>query len=214
MELSDYLRIIRQRGWLILLLGLLTAGAAFGFSKMQEPEYKATVELLVTSRPDFGQTQAARELRRDFAKYLKSSFRTQAVIDELGLDMDANALLGKVQAEAASDSNVVIIEVLNSNGNVAEDIARSWGNQLIFWRQQENAKLRQEDRIEAQFLDNPRHGLDSPNTRINTVAGGVFGLLLGLLLIFLLEWLDSGVLRRPEDVVRFIDVPVIGKIPN
>ncbi len=39
MELSDYIRILRQRGWVIILLGLLTAGAAFGFSRMQTTIY-------------------------------------------------------------------------------------------------------------------------------------------------------------------------------
>ncbi len=214
MELSDYLRILRRRWWLIALLSILTAGAAYGFSKMQTPEYKSTGQLLITARPDAGQTQAMRELRRDFARYLSSSIRIQAVIDTLELDMDANSLLGKTTAAPASDSNIIVLEVLDSNPDVANDIVQVWGNQLIFWRTQENADLRREDWIQAQFVDIPRAGLDSPNTKINTAAGGIFGLLIGLLLIFLLEWIDSGVLRRAEDVERIIDVPVIGKIPN
>jgi capsular polysaccharide biosynthesis protein len=40
------------------------------------------------------------------------------------------------------------------------------------------------------------------------------GALLGVSLIFVLEWLDSGVLRRIEDVERYLDVPVIGSIPG
>ncbi len=214
MELSDYLRIIRRRGWLIILLAILTAGAAYGFSRMQEPVFKSTARMLITSRPDFGQTQAARELRRDFAVYLNSSFIAEDVIDDQDLDMDPLTLLGNVTIAPATDSNVIIIEVKNSNGNVANDIARSWGDQLIKYRQIENSDLPRADRIEARLLDTPRYGQDSPNTRINTAAGGIFGLLLGLLLIFLIEWLESGVLRRPEDVERVMDVPVIGKIPN
>jgi capsular polysaccharide biosynthesis protein len=48
---------------------------------------------------------------------------------------------------------------------------------------------------------------------INTAAGAVFGLLLGVALAFLLEWLSSGVMRRREDVERYLDIPVIGTIP-
>jgi uncharacterized protein involved in exopolysaccharide biosynthesis len=33
MELNDIFRILRQRGWLILVLMALTAAAAYGFSK-------------------------------------------------------------------------------------------------------------------------------------------------------------------------------------
>jgi LPS O-antigen subunit length determinant protein (WzzB/FepE family) len=53
-ELSDYLRIIRQRGWLIILLALLTAAAAFGYSKMQTEVFESQVNMLVTpARLDF-----------------------------------------------------------------------------------------------------------------------------------------------------------------
>lgn len=213
MEFRDYVRIIRRRGWLIVLLMGLTAVAAFGFSRMQDPTYKSTARLLITSRPDFGQTQATRSLLRDYSAWLHSSFRAARVIDELQLDANPYALLGDVTIAASSDSNIITIEVVNKDGNLANDIARAWGNQLIYWRNQENAGLRQEDRIQAQFVDNPQYGLDSPKTLVNTAAGAVFGALLGVMLIFLLEWLDSGVLRRADDVQRYLALPVIGNIP-
>lgn len=214
MELSDYLRIVRRRGWLILLLALLTAGAAYGFSKMQDPIYKSTARLLITSRPDFGQTQATAALVRDYSAWMSSSYRAANVIDQLDLEMVAPALLGDVTIAPSTSSNIIQIDVENTNGDVANDISRAWGEQLIIWRNEENAGLRKEDRIEAQFLDDPVYGLDSPKTKINTAAGAVFGALLGVILMFLLEWLDSGRVRRAEDVERYLNVPVIGKIPR
>lgn len=214
MELNDYLRILRRRWWIIVLLTILTAGAAFAFSRMQEAVYQSSVRLLITSRPDFGQTQAAKELVRDYAAWLRSSYRASDVIDELQLDMDPMALLGDVTIAPASDSNIIQIDVKNSDPNLANDVARIWGDQLIQWRNSENAGLREEDRIKAQFLDDPVAGLDSPNTRINVAAGAVFGFLLGVILVFLLEWIESGVIRRTEDIERYLDVPVIGTIPK
>ena len=82
MELSDYLRIIRQRGWLIILLALLTAAAAFGYSKMQTEVFESQVNMLVTpARLDFGQAQAAKELLGGYQAWLNSSFRARTVID-------------------------------------------------------------------------------------------------------------------------------------
>lgn len=214
MELSDYLRIIRRRGWIIVLLALLTAGAAYGFSLTQPNVYKSTARLLVTSRPDFGQTQAARELRRDFAAYLQSSYVAQDVIDALQIDMDPFALLQDVTIAPATDSNIIVIEVESGNGDLANDIARAWGDALIQWRNEENAGLRREDRIGAQFIDDPRYGQESPRPPLNAAAGGVFGLLTGLILVFVLEWFASAVLRRADDVERLLELPVIGKIPR
>ncbi|MGB1249764.1 MAG: YveK family protein [Candidatus Promineifilaceae bacterium] len=213
MELSDYFRILRQRGWLVLLLAFLTASAAYGFSKMQTPIYKSTTNMLITSRPDYGQTQAAKAELRNYAVWLNSSFRAARVISDLQLDMEPLGLLGQVKIVPSTDTSVITIEVENENPDLANDIGRVWGEQLISWRNEKNAGLQKADHIDAELTDNPRAGLDRPNTNINTVAGGVFGLLLGVLLIFLLEWFASGIVRRPEEVERYLDVPVIGKIP-
>ena len=215
MQLDDYLRILRRRGWLILLVAALTALAAFGFSRMQTNVYKSTLNLLVRpSRTDFGQSQAAKELLKTYEVWLFSSYRAQAVIDELQLDMTAQELLGDVEVASDNFSFMVSLAVENSDPDLANDIARAWGNQLIQWQQVENDKNRQEDRITIEFRDDPQVALDRPNTRINTVAAAVFGALLGVILIFLLEWLGSGTMQRSEDVERYLDIPVIGSIPQ
>lgn len=215
MELTDYVRILRRKGWIILLVAALTALAAFGFSKMQTNVYKSTLNLLVRpSRTDFGQSQAAKELLKTYEAWLYSSYRAQAVIDELQLDMTAQELLGDIEVASDNFSFMVTLAVENTDPDLANDVARTWGNQLIQWQQQENDKNRQEDRITIEFRDDPQVGLDRPNTRINTLAAAVFGALLGIILIFLLEWLESGVIQRSEDVDRYLEIPVIGTIPH
>lgn len=214
MEFRDYVRIIRQRGWLIVLLAVLTAAAAFGFSRMQTPVYKATARLLITSRPDFGQTQAARELRRDFALFLRSSYRAERVIEELQLDMTPGQLMSNVTIAPSTSESAIQIDYESPDPQIAMQVARVWAEQLIIRRQEENAKLREEDRINAELLDEPTYTLDSPKTLINTAAGGVFGMLLGVVVVFALEWVESGIVRRPEDVERYLDMPVIGRIPQ
>lgn len=214
MELGDYVRILRQRGWLIPLLAILTAVAAFAFSRMQDPVYKSTANLLITSRPDFGQTQAAKELIRSDAAWLYSSFRATEVIDKLDLEIDALTLLGDVRIAPRTDANIIQIDVEDSNGDLANDISRAWAEELILELNRRNAGLQKADWIEAQLIDNPRYGLDSPKTRVNTLAGGVFGSLLGVMMIVGLEWWESGRIRRADDVERFLEVPVVGRIPK
>ena len=81
-------------------------------------------------------------------------------------------------------------------------------------RQVRNADLRLEDRIYAELLDEPTVAVESPKPLINTAAGAVFGALLGIVIVFILEWIESGVVRRAEDVERHLDIPVIGTIPT
>ena len=215
MELSDYFRILRQRGWLILVLMALTAAAAYGFSKIQTPVYESTLRLLVKpSRTDFGQAQAAKELLSSYQQWLYSSYRAQGVVDALQLDMTAGELMGDVRVASDGGSYVISLAVENTDANLANDIARAWGNLLIQQQNRDNDRLRLEDRIYIEFIDDPQVGLERPKTMINTAAGAVLGLLLGVALIFLPEWLASGIIRRGEDVERYLDIPVIGSIPQ
>ena len=215
MELTDYFRILRQRGWVIIVLMALTAAAAFGFSKMQTPVYQSNLRMLVQpSRTDFGQAQAAKTLLTSYEQWLYSSYRAQAVINNLQLDMTPGELLSDVRVASDGNSFIISLSVDNTDPNLANDIARAWGNELIMWQNANNDKLNKEDRITIEFVDDPQAGLDRPDTMINTAAGAVFGLLLGVALIFLLEWLASGVIRRSEDVERYLDIPVIGSIPQ
>jgi capsular polysaccharide biosynthesis protein len=214
-ELRDYVRILRQRGWVIVVMAVLTAVAAFGFSKMQTELFESNVKMLVLpSRTDFGQAQAAKELLRSYEQWLYSRYRAQAVINELQLDMTADALLSDMKVASDNSSFVIQMTVENSDPNLANDIATAWGNLLIQWVNANNDKLQKEDRITVEFLDDPQAGLSRPNTKINTAAGFVFGALIGVIVIFALEWIESGVMRRTEDVERYLDIPVIGSIPN
>lgn len=215
MELSDYFRIIRQRGWVVLVLMALTAAAAFGFSKMQTPVYESMLRMLVQpSRTDFGQAQAAKTLLSSYEQWLYSSYRAQSVINNLQLDMTPGELLGDVHVSSDGNSFIIQLTVENTDPNLANDIARTWGDELKKWVNENNDGLDKNDWITVEFVDDPQAGLDRPDTKINTAAGAVFGLLLGVGLIFLLEWLASGVIRRGEDVERYLDIPVIGRIPQ
>ncbi len=215
MELSDYLRILRQRGWLVLVMAVLTAVAAFGLSKMQTELYESSMKLLVRpSRTDFGQSQASRELLGSYEQWLNSSFRARDVINILQLDMTPQQLLADFSVSSDRLSLVLQIVVENPDPDLANDIARTWGDLLIQWQNQENEKNRQEDRITIERQDDPRASRSRPQTTINTAAGGVFGAILGLVAIFVLEWIESGVMRRAEDVERYLEIPVIGRIPN
>lgn len=215
MELGDYLAIIRRRGWLILLLAVLTSAAAFGFSKIQTPVYQSSLRMLVQpARTDFGQAQAAKQLLRGYVQWIHSSYRAAKVIDELKLDMTPEQLLSDIEVASDDSSFVIQLNVENTDPNLANDIARTWGNTFIQWRIDDNATQRKEDRVDAEFIDDPQAGLDRPNTKINAAAGAIFGALLGTIIVFVLEWIESGVVRRSEDVEKYLDIPVIGTIPN
>jgi capsular polysaccharide biosynthesis protein len=216
MELSDYVRILRKRWWIIVLAIVLTAGSAILFSELQHPQYTSTAEVIINpARPDFGLTQSAKILLRSYMTVADSYKWAQDVIDELQLPMTPEGLRRNTNFAAEDDRMVIKIEVEDYDGDQANDIARTWGNLLVQWRDQENTKLNKEDRVEAILRDQPRYGQSwPPSTKIMLAAGVVFGLVIAGVIIFFLEWLEAGIIRTPQDLERQLDLTVVGAIPS
>lgn len=215
MPLGEYFRILRRRGWIIVLLAILTAASALVFSTVQNPVYRATVNVLVQpARTDFGLAQSAKLLLDSYVAFLDTDNSAAAIIQDLQLDMLPEALRADVSIAAEAQRFLITIAVDNENGDAANDIARKWAELLVQWRNDENQKQRREDRVTALLLDAPRYVLDHPRRGLNTAAGGVLGILLGGLLIFFLEYWDAGILRTRADVERQLNLAVLGAIPT
>ncbi|MBM4422150.1 MAG: hypothetical protein FJ030_02020 [Chloroflexi bacterium] len=215
MPLSEYFRILYRRGWILALMALLTAAAAFVFSKLQTPVYQSTIRILVQpARTDFGLTQSAKILLRSYVAWMDTDRVAADVIDAMQLDTVPEALRGNVTI-ASDDSRFVIqIDIEDENGDLANDVARKWAELFIQWRNDENQKQRKEDRVDAIILDAPRYSLDRPKTSINTLAGGILGILLGGVIVFVLEYIESSVIRSAADIERQFALPVLGAIPS
>ncbi len=214
MSLIELLAILRRRGWLILLLAALTAVSAFVFSQVQTPVYEATARILVQpARPDLGLTQSAKTVLRSYVEWMKTRQNAQRVIDTLKLDVSAEQLLGNVVI-ASDDSNFIIqVDVRHQAGDLGNDIARTWSDLFVQWRNEENDALRREDRVTALLLDQPTYSLYRPQTAINTLAGGILGGLIGGALIFVLEYLEANIIRSRQDAERALGLSVLAAIP-
>ena len=220
MELADYLRILRQRGWIIVVVAVVAALSAFGLSKLQRPTYKSSMQVTVLpARNDFGLAQTTKQLLRAYVTIMDTKNWAARVLQHFEqsgapLDMTPTQLKDNVTIASFEDKNVIQIDVKNGDGEMGNRIAIAWAQEFQAWRNQENNKVRKEDRVDVVMGDNPTYSKFRPQTTINTAAGGIFGLLLGALVVAALEWVESGVVRTSADVERKLGLPVLGAIPN
>jgi capsular polysaccharide biosynthesis protein len=215
MELGDYIRIIRKRWWIIAIAVVLTAASALVFGQLQTKEYTSTVEIIIKpARPDLGLTQSTKWLLRQYMTEADSNKWAQKVINRLNISMVDQELRGNVHFAALDDRMVIKIEVEDYDATQANQIAQAWATEFIHWRNNENAKQRKEDRVEAELRDPPTAAQSwPPPRRILGAAGAVFGLVIAGAIIFFLEWIETGVIRTPQDLERQLDLPVLGTIP-
>ena len=214
MKIEEYIRILRQRGWIIILAMIVTAASAFVFSKVQTPVYRSRVDVSIQlARPDFGLTQSAKQLLRSYANVMWSEKMAQRVINELNLMMTPGALKDDVKIVADDSLLVIQIEVDNANGELANDIANAWAQLLVEWRKEQNAQQNKEDRVYAEVIDPASYSLLRPKTKVNVAAGGLLGMVIGAVAVFMLEWVRAGIVYQPQDFEEEIGGPVIGTIP-
>ncbi len=216
MRLQDYARVLWKRGWMVALLIVVTAGGAFGFSKLQTPIYKSTVTLsAVPARPsDYGQTLAIKNLLRLYVQQLQSPLMTQQVIDKLQLDVTPAKFVSYLDLSADEADLIIKIEARHPLIATAPKIAQTLAETFVAFHNQENLQIDQRDRVLVSILVNAsapeQH---APKTSVNTLAGAVLGALLGVLIIFVIEWFESDIIRSQEDLERFVAVTVLSAIP-
>jgi capsular polysaccharide biosynthesis protein len=216
MELSEYIRIIRRRWWIVAVLAVLAAGAAYLFSKTQVPIYEASVNLTVRpARADWGLSNTVGALLRSLAGDITTHSFMRQVIDREQLDTTTDDLLnGKtvfVQDEAA-DFTISIV-VRDPSEHVAVQLVNAIADLFVEQREQWNEEQDKQDRIDVVIRDHARYAsIYSPKTKINLLAGAVLGVVLGAAIVAVVEWLEAGVVRSTKDLDR-LDVPAMGAIP-
>ncbi|MBN1953970.1 MAG: hypothetical protein JW900_02860 [Anaerolineae bacterium] len=215
MELGQYLRILQKRWWIIVVAIVATMASAFLFSRLQQPVYQSTVEVVIQpARPDLGLTQSAKTLLRSYMTIADSNYWAQNVIDRLRLDMVPEQLRANARFAAEDDRMVIRIEIEDADFVQANRIAREWAVLLQEWRDSQNQLQRKEDRVYAELRDEPSYSQAwPPRTAIVLAAGAAFGVLIAGGVIFFLEWVESGIVRTPADVEQWVGATVIGVVP-
>jgi capsular polysaccharide biosynthesis protein len=215
MEFASYYRILRKRWWIIVVAVVFTAASALIFSRLQTPRYTSTAEVIIEpARPDWGLAQAAKMVLRSYMTVADSDKWAQDVIDILQLSTTPQRLRSDVNFAAEDDRMVIKIEVEDYDGDVANDVARTWAELLVQWRNQKNAEQRKEDQVFAELRDLPQYGRTwPPSGQITLLGGAILGLVIAGVVIFFLEWVEAGVLRSPQDVEQELGLAVVGAIP-
>ncbi len=198
----------------MLLAGIL--GGVFSYYAMDNV-FQATSTIIVSNQAA-GSTQDPLtyndytlnvKLVDSYSVLSKTNRVLDQVIAELALTMSTKALASKISISAAKNTEIINISVTDTNPYMAQNIANSVTR--VF--QQEVTEIMKMDNV--QIIDEaplPTVPI-SPNRPMNIAISCLVGLIFGVLLAFLIEFLDRTV-KTTEQAEAILEVPVLASIPR
>jgi capsular polysaccharide biosynthesis protein len=214
-ELRDYLRVLRRYAWVIAMVTVVAVITSGVLSyKVIKPTYQATATAIVLQRsnPSVAATNVSAQqlyqtLSQTYADLATSPDVLAAAARAVGLK-PTQLTDQVVTATPVTGTNLLTVQVTAASARTAAAAADA----VVIALARRVVALEHVNVIalanRAPVPDQPV----SPRPKVNMGIAAVLGLLVGVALAFLLEYMDS-TLRGPEDVQRLLGLPVLGEIP-
>lgn len=214
-SIKDIFQTLKKRWRLITLLTLIAAlisGAISYF--LLTPVYESSTQILVNQKQsknqlDSTQIQSNIDMINTYSVIIKSPAILEKVIDDLELEKSVDQLSQKITINSQENSQVFSLTVQDSNPSKAVEIANAVSGTF----QKEIKDIMNVDNVsilaKAEVKENPTPVKPSP--LLNIAIAVVLGLMAGIGLAFLLEYMDNTI-RDEKDIETLLDLPLLGSI--
>jgi diguanylate cyclase (GGDEF)-like protein len=196
MELKIYLRILLKKWWVISVAFLATFAATFALVSAQTPIYQSTATFIVAPSGSFEDVGSfangleilsrRAEIATTYTEVAMSRLVTQGASDELELSPDQRESLS-IESRVRAGTNVLEITAEGSDPTITRDFANMVGNKTIVYVQNLYEAYNLSPLDWAPLPTSPI----GPNKKMNLAIGAAFGMILGVGLAFLSEYLQS-----------------------
>lgn len=215
-DLRELFHIVLAKGWLILLFLVVSIGiAAYVTEELVTPMYAAQTTLFIGKESDtlggisIGELQLNDKLVVDYRELIKTRLVTEEVINVLKLDITVKSFISRLEVSTIKDSRFINITFQDPNPETAALITNKLSSTLV------------EKAVEVVGVENVRivdaaitpEGPVSPNLKMNIAIAGVFGIMLALACIFLMNMLDNTA-KKEEDIEKHLGLSVLGVVPK
>jgi len=219
LELRDIFRIIWARIWIIVLITIVVMLASGIISYFYlDKIYESSATLIVNKQKDdndketqytYNDILLSQKLVSTYTEIAKSSYVLERVIKELNLDLSPDELKKMIDVSAVGDTQIIRItvsDVFPARATViAEKMAELLPIRVSELEMPDNVKVVDKAKVPSSPV--------KPRPLMNIAIAGVLGIMVGLGIIFLIEYLDNTI-KTPDDVQKYLGLPVLGSIPN
>ena len=216
-DLREYLSIIKKKWFIMAILCVVCVAASTVYSFfIAKPVYQAETTLIVKTEKTEGtntvtsdQIKTTQQLAVTYGEIIKSRKVLDEVIKNLDLKESNGSLASKISVSTVTDTQIIKVSVQDTNKSNAAKIA----NEIPKVFAKEAIRIADANGVEvidkAQTPVNPV----SPNKKMNILIAGVLGVMIGLFIIFIIEFLNTKI-KTPQDIEKELGLPLLGVIPE
>ena len=212
--LRSLLQAVWRRLWMVMLIATLFVGTAVGWSLMQTPIYEASIRVLVGQGGGLAQdpayVESLQSLTGTVAEAVDSRPVAEEVVERMDLKMSPDAVLAGLSAQPLPETQFIEVSYSHPDPEVAREVVNAVGE--VFSERIANTS---DGSITARVwekAETPTAAV-SPQPTYNGFFALVLGVFVGLVLVFLLEYLDDS-WRSPEDAEQVSGVPNLAVVPK
>ncbi|WP_129724995.1 YveK family protein [Xylanivirga thermophila] len=218
MDLREFFQVIGKHAGIIALITItaVLVTALFSFFIVDDI-YETYTTLMVSKVSEDGQKVDIQyndillnqKLVNTYSTIASSNKVIEQVIKNMDIDEKPEDLKEKITVTSIKDTEIIKISVQDKDKQFAADLANGVA-QVFMDAVVETMKMDNVQVIDmAKVPDKPV----KPRRMLNVTIAAVLGIMIGLLVAFILEYLDNTI-KTPEDVEKYLGIPVLGTIPD
>jgi capsular polysaccharide biosynthesis protein len=198
-NLKEIFNVLKKRLWIIIIFIMLAGVAGFAFNSLNTALlYQSSTRIIIGANA---------ELMKTLHVIIKDPTVLGKVVEEIGLEKSPEQLAGQITVESVEGSQVVSIRVVDTDPNVAADIANTTAK--VF--KEEVPKIIEFN--DVRYLSEAKVNYSPINEKSNrlVVLAIIVGLATGIGFAFLLDSFDDTI-RSERELEYLLGIPVLGRV--
>lgn len=218
-RIEDIIHALKSRWQMIVeitLVAIILSTAVSFF--LIKPKYEASTKLFVGKESSDASKESAynsndvlmyQNLLKTYVDVIKTDDLIGNAISGKNISASAEGIKGSLNVEAVASTQILKISYISTDKNESKEVVDAVATQFIKTSKEliANADVKV---VESVTL--PEAPV-SPNKKMNIAIAGLLGLMLGLGLALLLEFMDN-TFKDKEQAENVLGLPVLGSIPN
>ena len=205
-----------KKRWKIIALCTLIATLLSGIFSffIIAPTYEASTKVFIGKEEssvenyNYNDITMYQKLLKTYSELIKTKDLINRSITNSEYELDVEDVLNNVSVTTVADTQMIQIAYKSTSPNIAKNMLENITNEFITTAQElvPNGNVRVLETVEL-----PEEPV-APNKKMNIAIAFILGMMVGLGIVFLLEYLDN-TYKNKEQLEKDLDIPVLGVIP-